>query len=342
MVDKVKAVLIGCGGISQNWLDAVKDMPGLEIAGLVDLDEAAARRRVAQFDLTHAQVGVDLPEMLAAVKPEIVFDCTVPAAHTAVTLTALHYGCHVLGEKPMADSMDNARRMVDAALKAGKLYAVIQNRRYDPDIRRLKQFITSGALGPLTTVNSDFYIGAHFGGFRDQMTHVLLLDMAIHTFDETRFLCGADPLSVYCHETNPGGSWYAHGAAVTAVFTMTGGVVYSYRGSWCAEGLMTSWNSEWRLVGQKGSIKWNGEKDMTVQKVSKTTGFFSEFESPGIPTYTHDEKINGHRSLIAEFVECVRSGGVPETVCTDNIKSMAMVFGAVESAETGMPMKIII
>jgi predicted dehydrogenase len=76
--------------------------------------------------------------------------------------------------------------------------------------------------------------------------------------------------------------------------------------------------------------------------VSKTGGFFSEFQSLEIPEYAHDEKTNGHRSLIAEFVECVRSGGVPETVCTDNIKSMAMVFGAVESAETGKPVKIII
>ena len=56
---------------------------------------------------------------------------------------------------------------------------------------------------------ADFFIGAHFGGFRDEMAHVLLLDMAIHTFDQARKILGADPVSVYCHEFNPAGSWYA-------------------------------------------------------------------------------------------------------------------------------------
>ena len=61
----------------------------------------------------------------------------------------------------------------------------------------------AGTLGPLTTLHSDFYIGAHFGGFREQMRHVLLLDMAIHTFDAARLLSGADPVAVYCQEWNP-------------------------------------------------------------------------------------------------------------------------------------------
>ena len=78
----------------------------------------------------------------------------------------------------------------------------------------------SGAVGPLTTVNCDFYIGAHFGGFRDRMEHVLLLDMAIHTFDQARFIMGADPVSVYCNEWNPAGSWYDHDASAIAIFEM--------------------------------------------------------------------------------------------------------------------------
>ena len=54
----------------------------------------------------------------------------------------------------------------------------------------------SGAIGDITTVTVDFYVGAHFGGFRAEMDHVLLLDMAIHSFDEARFLSGTDPVAV--------------------------------------------------------------------------------------------------------------------------------------------------
>ena len=91
----------------------------------------------------------------------------------------------------IVDDSATMRRMVAAAQAAGKTYAVIQNRRYDPHIRRLRQFLDSGAIGDVTTVHCDFFIGAHFGGFRDHMQHVLLLDMAIHTFDAARLISGA-------------------------------------------------------------------------------------------------------------------------------------------------------
>lgn len=236
MATKLRAVLVGCGGISGAWLKALGEIPAVELVGLVDLDEGAARRRAAEFGLGAVATGADLAAMLDRTAPDLVFDCAVPGAHVAVTLAALERGCHVLGEKPLADTMDGARRLVAAARSAGKLFAVIQNRRYNANIRRLRRFLDSGAIGPLTTVTSDFFIGAHFGGFRDRMVHVLLLDMAIHTFDAARFLTGADPAAVYCKEWNPAGSWYERDAAAVAIFELTGGLVYTYRGSWCAEG----------------------------------------------------------------------------------------------------------
>lgn len=78
-------------------------------------------------------------------------------------------------------------------------------------------------------LTADFFIGAHFGGFRDAMPSPLLLDMAIHTFDAARYLSGADPLAVYCDEFNPAWSWYAGNACATAIFEMTGGLRYVYR-----------------------------------------------------------------------------------------------------------------
>src|SRR5439155_16799517 len=147
-------------------------IPELEIVGLVDLNRDAAERRASEFGLDRATIATDLAPVLDQTKPDAVFDCTVPEAHVHVTLTALSHGCHVLGEKPLADSMDNARRAVAGAREASKIYAVIQNRRYDAHIRRVRHFLTSGAIGRITTIHSDFYIGAHFGGFRDRMEHV--------------------------------------------------------------------------------------------------------------------------------------------------------------------------
>lgn len=339
MADKLRVVLVGCGSISRTWLPAIKDIDDVEIVGLVDINEDAARQRKEDAELTEARTETDLENALRTLRPDVVFDCTVPEAHVQVTLTALEHGCHVLGEKPLADTMENARKMLEAARSAGKTYAVIQNRRYDARIRAYREFIESGKIGPLTTLNSDFYIGAHFGGFRDHMKHPLLLDMAIHTFDAARLISGADPLAVYCKEWNPAGSWYDHDASAIAIFEMTGGIVYTYRGSWCVEGLNTTWESDWQAICQNGSASWDGGACTRAQAVSKTGGFLSELQDIDIPE-SNTKKVGWHKGNIEEFVRCVRTGETPETVCSDNIKSLAMVFGAIESAETGRRVEI--
>jgi predicted dehydrogenase len=332
MQQPLTAVLAGCGGISRAWLKAIQGMPDVKMVGFVDLFPETAQERAAEFGWADAAIGSDLAAMLDAERPDCVFDCTIPEAHVGVTLTALQHGCHILGEKPLADSMENARRSVAAAQKAGKVYAVIQNRRYDPNLLRLCDFLATGAIGPVTTVNADFYVGAHFGGFRDHMQHVLLLDMAIHTFDAARKISGADPLAVYCHEWNPAGSWYDRDASAVAIFEMSGGLVFTYRGSWCSEGLNTTWESEWRIVGTKGSVRWNGSDAFQAQSVAQTGGFFSQWEELVLPPAVQDIA-TGHAGVIREFVDCVRSGATPQTVASDNIKSLAMVFAAIASAE---------
>jgi predicted dehydrogenase len=236
--------------------------------------------------------------------------------------------------------MERAREIVETARDSGKVHAVMQNRRFDPNLWRVCRFLENGGMGPLTTLNSDFYIGAHFGGFRDRMKHVLLLDMAIHTFDTARKIVGADPLSVYCKEWNPQGSWYDHGASAIAVFQMEGNVVYTYRGSWCSEGLNTAWESSWHAVGQEGSLKWNGADGIETQVVKKTGGFFSECEAVDIPPWSGDSEPQGHAALIQDFFCCLSRGVGSETRSEDNIKSLAMVFAAIESARTGQPVAI--
>jgi predicted dehydrogenase len=117
----ITAVLAGCGGISRAWLDAIRDISGLRMVGFVDLIEEAAHRRAEEYGWHNAAVGTDLSTLLDRAHPDVVFDCTVPEAHVAITLEALRHGCHVLGEKPLADSMENARKMVAAAEAAGKV-----------------------------------------------------------------------------------------------------------------------------------------------------------------------------------------------------------------------------
>lgn len=331
----LRVVLVGCGGISRSWLRAIAGEESVRLAGLADISEENMAAVADEFGLEELPRCTDAGALLERVSPDAVFDCTIPEAHLPVTLTALEHGCHVLGEKPLADSMEHAGRLIAAANRANRVFAVLQNRRYQAEIRSLRAFLAAGVIGRITGINADFYLGAHFGGFRDRMRHVLLLDMAIHSFDQARFLSGADPVSVYCHEWNPAGSWYDYDANAQCIFEMSDNMVFNYRGSWCCEGLNTTWECDWRIIGENGCVRWNGGDRLEAQIVAKTGGFHSEMQAVNIPVAMPAGMHTGHKGCIMDFVGCIHRGERPETIAEDNIKSLAMVFGAIESAASG-------
>lgn len=331
----VRAVLVGCGAMSRAWLEAARDT-GTDIVGLVDIDPAQARRRAEEFGLTAAVTGPDLDAVLAATRPDAVFDVAVPAVRRAIVETALRHGCHVLTEKPLAPSLEDGRAILAAARDAGRLHAVIQNRRYLAEARRIRRFLASGAIGAPTSIHCDFFVPPHFGGFREEMRHVLLLDMAIHTLDSARFLVDRKPLGVYCREWEPKGSWYLQGSSAAAIYDMSEGVVFSYVGSWCADGLRTSWESSWRIVGEKGSLTWDGYDDIRAEvRTSGREGLFDKVAAVEVPPLDAADRIGGHLGLMQDFLAAIAAGTPPETRGDDNILSLAMVFAAIESAETG-------
>jgi len=303
----------------------------LDVVGLVDINVAAAQKQADAFGFD-AYVGSDVDDALKQTQPDVVFNCTIPAAHFEVTRKALNAGAHVLTEKPLADTMQQARDMLSLCEQSGRTLAVMQNRRYNPNVRLIREVIASGVLGEITTVNADFYIAAHFEGFRLDMPNVLIKDMAIHTFDAARYFTAANAHAVYCYEWNPQASRYSTGAAAHAIFEMDDGIVFNYRGSWVSEGCHTPWESTWRIVGTEGSLTWDGALGLESEVVVGRGGFFSEFRQPDVPQLINSDMQSWHGLNIAAFCQALAAGNTPETHAADNIHSLAMVFGAVESA----------
>ncbi len=336
----LRVVQVGCGAMGGGWITAALSTPGVRLVGVVDLSRPAAERAAAAAGLPPSAAFDALAEAVRQTRPDAVFDVTVPAAHESVVTEALSLGCHVLGEKPMAETAAAAARMVAAAAAAGRTYAVVQNYRYSPGIQTLRRLLAGGRIGPVQEVHADFFMGPHFGGFREHMAHPLLLDMAIHTFDAARAIGGADPVSVYCHAFNPARSWYSGHASAVAVFEMTGGVVFTYRGSWCAEGRPTGWSGHWRVVGAAGSVTWDGGDGVTAEVPvrSEAPKFLADVSAVEAPPVAMDAQ--GHAAVIRAFAAAVRAGRRPETDCTDNVKSLAMVFAAVESARVGRKVSV--
>jgi predicted dehydrogenase len=189
---------------------------------------------------------------------------------------------------------------------------VSQSRRYFRHLAAYKERLAE--LGRVGFLTCEFFRAPHFGGFRDEMPYPLLVDMAIHPFDVARYLLDADPVSVHADSFNPGWSWFAGDAAVSAVFEFRGGTRFQYTGSWCSPEQETSWNGHWRASAAAGTVLWDGEGPPTGATIV-----------PDAP-----EELNGS---LAEFVRALRTGSAPWGEIHHNVSSLAMVEAAVRSAE---------
>lgn len=329
-----QVIVAGCGGMSNAWLDYAAGREDIHIAALVDIYEETAVKMAEKRGL-RVPIYSDISAALHFVNANLVFDVTIPSSHKAVVIAAMEAGCHVFGEKPMAESMEDAREIVKVSERTGKRYSVMQNRRYLKQIRAFRDHLQSGAIGKIGSVHADFFLGPRFGGFRDVMDSPLIIDMAIHTFDQARFITGASPVSVYCHEYNSEGSWYQGNASAICIFEMSDGSVFSYRGSWSAIGLPTSWEADWRVMGGLGTARWDGihMPYSEQQKEQGGNGFFHEIvRTEAEATWNGRE---GHHGCLDEMFAALEEGRPAETDAHDNIHSTAMVFGALESARTG-------
>jgi predicted dehydrogenase len=341
---ELKAALVGWGAMSRAWLQAAARIQGLRIVGLADLDVDRARGRAAEFSLPDVVIAGDVHALISKCRPDLLFDVVVPAARHEVVSAGLAAGCHVLSEKPMAETLADARDLVRRAKAAERVHAVVQNRRYAAGVRRIARALRSGAIGAITSVHADFFLAPHFGGFREEMDHVLLLDMAIHGFDAQRCMTGLTASGVFCREWDPPHSWYRQGSSAAAIFELENGAVFVYRGSWCAQGLGTSWECAWRFVGAKGALTWDGADQIRIEVLGtgERNGLFDPLTPVEPPPLAPDDRIDGHFGVLSDFVSAVRSGSEPETVGRDNIRSLAMVLGAMESAKAGRRVDIVI
>lgn len=317
--EPIRVVQVGAGAMGRAWLDAIARCTDVRLVGLVDLDLDAARRAAEPSGVATATT---IEELLDRVAADAVVNVTVPQAHAEVSITALLRGLPVLCEKPAADTLSAALSMVAAAEVSDRLLMISQSRRYWRNLTALRGQIAR--LGRLGLVECGFFRGSRFGGFRATMPYPLLRDMTIHHFDLARDLIGADPLWIVGESFNPSWSWFAGDAAAHASAGFADGTRFVYTGSWCSPGLETSWNGRWRISGETGTALWDGDG----QPVARTA------DGAPIPAAlgTGPEQIAG---ALAEFVAAIRDGGVPSGEIHRNVLSLAMVEGAIRSAETG-------
>ncbi|MBK7659664.1 MAG: Gfo/Idh/MocA family oxidoreductase [Betaproteobacteria bacterium] len=128
-IARLRVALVGAGYVSRHHLAALKALDFVDVVGIADLDLAAAQALAAQSGVPHA--ARTLAE-LAVHRPNAVYVLTPPASHCALALEAMDLGCHVLVEKPMAETVAECDAMIARAAERGLTLSVNHSDRLDP------------------------------------------------------------------------------------------------------------------------------------------------------------------------------------------------------------------
>jgi UDP-N-acetylglucosamine 3-dehydrogenase len=185
----IRVGVIGTGAMGQNHVRIYSEMEGVELAGISDVDQKRVEAMAAQFK---TKPFTDYRKMLAEGLDAV--SVVVPTKlHTQVVLDSLDKGAHILVEKPIADTIENAELMIGAAKKAGKILMVGHIERFNPAVIKLKEIIDSGTLGKIVSISTK-RVGPYNPRIRDVG---VILDIGVHDIDVISYLYGKKISSVY-------------------------------------------------------------------------------------------------------------------------------------------------
>ena len=199
-MSKIRIGIIGTGNISNNHLRAYKSNPDVEIYALCDINKELLEKVGREYGIT--RLYTDKDEMLKLAELDAVSVCTWNSAHAECVLAALNAGKHVLCEKPMSITVEEARIMKETADKNGKLLMIGFVRRFGNDMNILKDFINNGTLGEIyyakaTYLRRNGNPGGWFGD-KSRSGGGPLIDLGVHIIDFVRYALGnPKPISVY-------------------------------------------------------------------------------------------------------------------------------------------------
>lgn len=169
---------------------------GCRVVAVCQRDQAAAKKIADAYGVP--QVFARWQDALERARPEIVVIATPPHLHRDIALAAFAAGAHVLCEKPVAMTQDEARTMVDAAVRAGRVAVTGFNWRFPAAMQRLHAMVAAGFVGRVMHVSGRWF-GARWADEasaatwrmdRAQAGHGAMGDMGVHLVDLVRWTCG--------------------------------------------------------------------------------------------------------------------------------------------------------
>jgi UDP-N-acetylglucosamine 3-dehydrogenase len=332
---KVKIGVIGCGSIATHrHLPEYNGHKETEIIAVCDSVKTRAEDAAAKYGAT---AYTDFQEMLKNADVDAVSICTPNYLHASMTIAALEAGKHVLCEKPMATSREEAEKMVAAADKAGKKLMIAHNQRFVASHEKAKQLIESGAIGKIFSFRTAF---GHSGPeswsvdgkdswfFKKNEAFIGAMgDLGVHKADLLRYILGEEFVEVAAFIESGGKENSDVDDGATCILRTESGAIGTLAASW----MYQKEDNSTVIYGEKAILRLEEDPEYSLI-IHHPSGETTKQQLGSIQTNESSGQTDSR--VVYYFINSILNDIAPPITGKDAMKSLEIILGAIESNET--------
>jgi UDP-N-acetylglucosamine 3-dehydrogenase len=319
---------------AEPYVSKLRNAPGVEFIGFSDTDAERGQHFAQVFETT----WYDTHEALLAQKPDGVIICSENANHRSLVELAAKAGVHVLCEKPIEVTLEDAEAMRDVCIANGVKFMTAFPVRFSAITQQVKATIERGDLGQIYAINGINHSEIpreHRAWFAQKALAGggAVMDHTVHLVDAYRWFFGCEVAEVYAEIDNlfyPGEVDVDTAGIVT--LTMENGVFATVDCSWSRPTTYPRWGHlKMDVIGENGFF--------TLDNMAEQMTIYSR-NFPRNPTWMN-YGVDSNQAMINEFVASIREDREPAVTWQDGYAALQVALACFESAESGLPIKLI-
>lgn len=320
--------IIGLGWFGEVHAETISTMPGIELAALCTRRPQRLNQLADQFGV--AKRYTNYHDLLGDPEVDVVGITTHVDDHRDIAIDALKSGKHVFLEKPMAPTVADCDRILEAAAQARGNFMVGHICRFDPRVAAAWQAIRDGKIGKIVSMHARRNLSKAIGRMVLDSISALMGD-GIHDGDLMLWFGGAKPVTVYAQEVHPGTNKYPDGG--WAMARLDDGSVAVIESVWhLPESTPYQIDARMEVIGTEGAIYINcGEAGLAVHDAAGNH-FPDTYYWPRV----FGDRYGILRAELRYFADCVVKGCRPTRITPEESRAaVALLAAAVESSRTG-------
>jgi UDP-N-acetylglucosamine 3-dehydrogenase len=336
MMEKLKVGVIGCGSIAQHrHLPEYAFNKNVELVAVCDINEERAKQVAEKLGV---KAYTSYEELLQSGEVDAVSVCTPNYLHAPISIAALNAGVHVLCEKPMATSKEEAEAMIEAAQKSGKKLMIAHNQRFVKSHQKARQLIESGEIGKIYSFRTAFghpgpeswsVDGKESWFFKKEQAFIGAMgDLGVHKTDLLRYVLGEEIVEVGAFVETSAKDFGDVDDNAVCVLKTESGIIGTLAASWSYVGKE---DNSTIIYGEKAILRLEDDPNYSLV-VQYANGEVVNYQLGKIQS--NEEGGQNHSHVIEQFVDCVLNNKEPLINGEEGMKSLAVILAALKSNDT--------